>query len=116
MICARAPGSATLPPAIRFDTVQQPDASEPNKSVSVLAPRTSVAVNIPDAATPIAVDAFIVGAGAPNEPQQVIPWSTDKRPPFINTGRHFLRQYQFLYDAKQGYVGMKDQPNRCGEQ
>ncbi|KAA0598475.1 hypothetical protein J2848_001175 [Azospirillum lipoferum] len=106
----------TLPPAIRFDTVQQPDASEPNKSVGVLAPRTSVAVNIPDAANPIAVDAFIVGAGAPNEPQQVIPWSTDKRPPFINTGRHFLRQYQFLYDAKQGYVGMKDQPNGCGEQ
>ncbi|PWC86541.1 hypothetical protein TSH100_12270 [Azospirillum sp. TSH100] len=106
----------TLPPTIRFDTVQQPDASEPNKSVGVLAPGTSVAVNIPDAASPIAVDSFIVGAGSPNEPQQVIPWSTDKRPPFINTGRHFLRQYQFLYDAKQGYVGMKDQPNPCGEQ
>jgi len=52
----------------------------------------------------------------------VIPSSTEppppapKKAPFINTGRHFLRQYQFLYDAKQGYVGMKDQPNPCGEQ
>ncbi len=106
----------TLPHAIRFDTVQQPDKSEPNKTVGVLAPRTSVAVHIPDAVNPIASDAFIVGDRAPNEPEQVIPWSTDKRPPFINTGRHFLRQHQFLYDAKQGYVGMKDQPNPCGEQ
>ncbi|MBY6262248.1 hypothetical protein EI613_10015 [Azospirillum sp. 412522] len=105
----------TVPPAIKFDTIQQPDKSEPNKTVGVLAPRTSVAVHIPDAANPIATDAFIVGSGAPNEPEQVIPWGTDKRPPFINTGRHFLRQSQFLYDAKQGYVGMKDQPNPCGE-
>lgn len=106
----------TVPSAIKFDTVQQPDKSEPNKAVGVLAPQTSVAVHIPDAASPIVTDAFIVGGGAPNEPEQVIPWSTDKRPPFINTGRHFLRQYQFLYDASQGYVGMKDQPNPCGEQ
>lgn len=106
----------TVPPTIKFDTVQQPDRSEPSKTVGVLAPQTSVAVQIPDAANPIATDAFIVGGGAPNEPEQVIPWSTDKRPPFINTGRHFLRQYQFLYDASQGYLGMKDQPNPCGEQ
>lgn len=106
----------TLPPDIRFGTVQQPDKSAPDKSVGVLAPRSSVAVHIPDAVTPIATDAFIVGDRAPNEPEQVIPWSTGKRPPFINTGRHFLRQYQFLYDAAQGYVGMKEQPNPCGEE
>lgn len=106
----------TLPTAIQFDEVEQTDLSEPTKKVGVLAPDTSVAVRIPNAADPIATDAFIVGAGAPNEPAQVIPSSTDTRAPFINTGRHFLRQYQFLYDAKQGYVGMKDQPNPCGEQ
>jgi hypothetical protein len=112
----------TLPPTIQFDTVEQTDLSEPTKTVKVLAPKTSVAVNIPNAADPIAIDAFLVGAGAPNEPAQVIPSSTEppppapKKTPFINTGRHFLRQYQFLYDAKQGYVGMKDQPNLCGEQ
>lgn len=112
----------TLPPSIQFGKVQQADLSEPTKMVWVLAPNTSVAVQIPNAGNPIATDAFIVGAGAPNEPAQVIPSSTEppppapKKAPFINTGRHFLRQYQFLYDAKQGYVGMKDQPNPCGEQ
>jgi hypothetical protein len=112
----------TLPPEIQFGRVEQTDLSEPTKTVKVLAPNTSVAVNIPNATDPIATDAFIVGAGAPNEPAQVIPSSTEppppapKKAPFINTGRHFLRQYQFLYDAKQGYVGMKDQPNPCGEQ
>lgn len=106
----------TLPTAIQFDKVEQTDLSEPTKKVGVLAPNTSVAVRIPNATDPIATDAFIVGAGAPNEPAQAIPSSTDTRAPFINTGRHFLRQYQFLYDATQGYVGMKDQPNPCGEQ
>lgn len=112
----------TLPPTIQFQTVDQADLSEPTKTVKVLAPGTSVAVNIPNAADPVAIDAFIIGAGAPNEPAQVIPSSTEppppapKKAPFINTGRHFLRQSQFLYDAKQGYVGMKDQPNPCGEQ
>ncbi|CAO3413115.1 hypothetical protein [Azospirillum endophyticum] len=112
----------TVPPSIKFEKIQQPDKSEPNKTVGVLAPRSSVAIHIPDATNPIATDAFLVGGGAPNEPAQVIPSSTEppppavKKTPFINTGRHFLRQYQFLYDAKQGYVGMKDQPNPCGEQ
>ena len=112
----------TLPPAIQFDKVQQADLSEPTKTVWVLAPNTSVAVNIPNASDPIATDAFIVGGGAPNEPAQVIPSSTEppppaaKKAPFINTGRHCLRQYQILDDAKQGYVGMKDQPNPCGDQ
>ncbi|MBK1837934.1 hypothetical protein JHL17_10975 [Azospirillum sp. YIM B02556] len=111
----------TVPPSIKFETIRQPDKSEPDKTVGVLAPRTSVAVHIPDSANPIATDAFVIGGGAPNEPVQVIPSSTEPPPPavrkapFINTGRHFLRQYQFLYDAKQGYVGLKDQPNPCGE-
>lgn len=113
----------TLPPSIQFNRVEQPDLSEPTKTVNVMAPQTSVAVHILDTANvSIATDAFIVGSGVPNEPAQVIPMSTEppppapKKAPFINTGRHFLRQYQFLYDASQGYVGMKDQPNPCGEQ
>lgn len=112
----------TVPPTIQFNKVAQTDLSEPTKTVNVLAPQTSVAVQIPDAVNPIATDAFIVGSGVPNEPAQVIPSSTQPPPPatprapFINTGRHFLRQYQFLYDASQGYVGMKEQPNPCGEQ
>lgn len=85
----------TLPLAIQFYTVEQTDLSEPTKTVKVLAPKTSVAVNIPNAVDPVAIDAFIVGAGAPNEPAQVIPSSTEPPPPaprkapFIDTGRPF---------------------------
>ncbi|PWC33302.1 hypothetical protein TSO352_22670 [Azospirillum sp. TSO35-2] len=105
----------TVPPGIQFSTMQQADASEPTKQIGVLATGTKVAVSIPGLPNPIATDAFTIGGGTPVEPVQVIPWSTSERPPFINTGRHFLRQYQFLYDATQGYVGMKVQPNACGE-
>lgn len=105
----------TVPTDIKFSTVQQADASEPSRQIAVLAPGTAVAVNIPGLPNLIATDAFAVGGGTPVEPVQVIPWSSDQRPPFINTGRHVLRQFQFLYDAANGYIGLKDQPNPCGE-
>lgn len=103
----------TVPTAISFQTVQATDASERTKQIGVLAPGTQVAVNIPGLPNPIATDSFTVGQGTPVEPLQVIPWSTDKRPPFINTGRHFLRQFKFLYDAANGYIGIAAQSTIC---
>ncbi|WP_395459459.1 hypothetical protein ACHMW5_26505 [Azospirillum melinis] len=70
----------TLLPTIQFDTVEQTDPNEPTKTVKVPAPGTCVAVNISNAADPIAVDAFLVATAAPNEPAQVIPSSTEPPP------------------------------------
>lgn len=105
----------TVPPGTKLTTVQAPDASEPKRRIGVLADGNSVSVSFPAFPPFIAADAFAVGGGSPVEPVQVIPNVTDKHPPFINTGRHFLRKYQFLYDARQGYLGIKEQPNPCGE-
>lgn len=105
----------TVPAGTKLSTVQAPDASEPKKQIGVLAKGNSVSVSFPATAPFIATDSFTIGGNTPVEPVQVIPSVVDTRPPFINTGRHFLRQYQFLYDAKQGYLGIKAQPNACGE-
>lgn len=105
----------TVPPSTKLTTVKAPDASEPKRQIDVLAPGNSVSVSLPETPEFIAIDAFTIGGNTPVEPKQVIPSITDKHPPFINTGRHFLRQFQFLYDARQGYLGIKDQPNPCGE-
>lgn len=42
--------------------------------------------------------------------------STNDWTPFVNTGRRFLQEYQFLYDAQNGYVGLRPQPSTksCG--
>jgi hypothetical protein len=46
----------------------------------------------------------------PSQPCYVSP-NPPNTPAFVNTGRHFLRQYQFLYDAQHGYVGLQQQSN-----
>ncbi|WP_263144088.1 hypothetical protein [Pseudomonas sp. RIT-PI-AD] len=104
----------TLPTAIRYRTAKEPDASARKVLISVLAKGTEVELKIPDASAPVAQVRYQVGGTQPVTPLQVIPWSSDNRPPFVNTGRHFLRQYQFLYDARQGYVGFKAQTDGCG--
>ncbi|HYE00297.1 MAG TPA: hypothetical protein VEH84_13000 [Alphaproteobacteria bacterium] len=104
----------TVPTATAFQTVKAPDASMKSVMIDVLANGTKVAVQIPDATAPAGGESFVVGGGSPVEPLQVIPWRSDTRPVFINTGRHFLRQTQFLYDAKNGYIGLKPQTEGCG--
>lgn len=103
-----------------FPTVQAPDPSDPTKEVGVLAPGTTVVVSLPAQSDPVAVDSFTVGQGIRCTPEPlVIPnWphagqtsSNGDWTPFVNTGRTFLRKYQLLYDAKNGYVGLK--PQQC---
>lgn len=105
----------TVPTGIRFDTVEETDKSDPKRKLPVLAPGTVMEIRLPASGEAIAAASFTMGHGSPVQPAQVIPDQTDKYPPFLNTGRHFLRQVQYLYDARQGYVGMKPQPNPCGE-
>jgi hypothetical protein len=104
----------TVPSSVQFETVQVRDPSDRSKTVGVLASGTVVAVNLPGLPNPVAVDSFTVGQHAPVEPLLVIPFRSDTRKPFVNTGRHFLRQFQFLYDARNGYVGLKPRADGCG--
>ncbi|HYE49413.1 MAG TPA: hypothetical protein VEB20_07480 [Azospirillaceae bacterium] len=110
----------TVPSSMTFQTVSAPDASEPSRTVQVLAPGTTVSVAFAGTAGTVATDAFTISAPGiappqPQEPLQVIPWmGKEQKPTFINTGRHFLRQVQFLYDPSGGHVGFKPQSGGCG--
>lgn len=103
----------TVPSSVKYQTVKQKDVST-SQYIQVLAPGTTVVVNLPGLPTPVTVDSFTVGQNEPQEPLQVIPWPSDVKQPFVNTGRHFLRKYQFLYDAGNGYVGLKLQADGNG--
>lgn len=108
----------TVPTAVRYATEREPDASARKVLIDVLAKGTEVQISVPGAVTaeraPVVQTRYRVGGSDPITPYQVISWSSDSRAPFVNTGRHFLRQYQFLYDARQGYVGLKPQVEGCG--
>lgn len=104
----------TVPSSAQLNTVQVQDPSDRSKTVGVLASGTTMAVNLPGLPNPVAVDSFTVGQRTPVEPLLVIPFRSNTRSPFVNTGRHLLRQFQFLYDARNGYVGLKPQADGCG--
>ncbi len=104
----------TLPLAANYSTVVEPDDSDPSGFIQVLADGTTVGVSLPGVPDPVAVDWFTVGDGTPLEPRHVIPWQSATSPTFVNTGRHFLRRYQLLYDARNGYIGVKSQTGGCG--
>ncbi|EPX58030.1 hypothetical protein D187_004319 [Cystobacter fuscus DSM 2262] len=58
---------------------------------------------------PIASYTFTVGNTPPPnplQPAQVIT-STKGKSAFVNTGRHFLRGFDVLYDADGGFFGLK---------
>lgn len=46
-------------------------------------------------------------AANPLAPYLTIPRRSDTRPPFVNTGRHFLRGFLYLYDADGGRIGLR---------
>ncbi len=108
----------TVPTSVRYATAREPDASARKVMIDVLAKGTEVQISVPGpvggGSAPVVQTRYRVGGSDPITPYQVIPWSSDSRPPFVNTGRHFLRQYQFLYDARQGYIGLKPQGDGCG--
>lgn len=109
----------TVPSTVKFDTVPEKDLSVPSRTLKVLAPKSTVKVSFPDAVKPVASYGFTLGDTSNIlAPAQAIP-SMGKTPAaFVNTGRHFLREFQFLYDAEEGQVGLKrldkTQETGCG--
>ncbi len=92
---------------MQYQTVSETDASVPGKQFPVLAPMTTVKVSFPNARSPAASYGFAVGDENKLAPTQAIPMHRDEQPAFVNTGRHFLRGFRFLYDADGGQVGLK---------
>ena len=104
--------------------VSQQNPCNTSEVVKMLPPGNSVVVNLTTQTqtgqTGQVGTVNLVGAQTTSvTPCYVVPDLTNPpngqpKPVFVNTGRHFLRQYQFLYDAKNGYVGLQSQANNCG--
>ena len=52
-------------------------------------------------------DLTVGGEGNEMEPTEVIVDQTDTQSPFFNTGRHLYRDFDVLYDAIGGYLGLR---------
>lgn len=121
-MCVEINGSRCLPGAVLFDTgipqmyatvaplpvdtvrVHFPHTS-PNL-VTAFAPGTRVTVRFPDAANPVAWYGFTVsGTGNPLAP--AMPIVAHDSATFVNTGLHFYRGFQVLYDADGGWLGLR---------
>jgi hypothetical protein len=97
----------TVPPQVPVKTVSATDLSDKDKKVNVLADKSRVTVRFPGQDDPIAFYTFTVGDGTnPMQPAQVIT-SQKGTVAFVNTGLHFLRNFNVLYDADGGLFGLK---------
>jgi hypothetical protein len=97
----------TVTSQVPVTTVLAPDLSGPKRRVPVLKDGSRVTVRFPGNDNPIAFYTFTVGDQSnPMGPAQVIT-STNGTTAFVNTGRHFLRHFNVLYDAEAGLLGLK---------
>jgi len=101
--------SSSLP---KQDFVQVQDPSNHALPVWALAPGNTVTVNLPAQSNPVVKYSYTV-QGTKLAPVPVVipnpqPYETPgQKPPFVNTGRTILLDYQYLYDFKNGYIGLK---------
>ncbi|WP_052518942.1 hypothetical protein [Archangium violaceum] len=99
----------TVTSQVNVQTKLAPDLSVKGKKVPVLVDGSQVTVRFPDNEAPVASYTFTVGDTAqanPLAPAQVITTANGKTV-FVNTGRHFLRGFNVLFDAEGGLFGLK---------
>jgi hypothetical protein len=102
-----------IPKRVTYQTAPSENAST-KQAAAILANTTQITIKLPEDIQPIVTTGFTIGNKEAIEPLQVIPWSWEQPYAFLNTGRHFLRAWQFLYDADHGYVGLKPAADTCG--
>ncbi|MFM2043031.1 MAG: hypothetical protein RLY86_1607 [Pseudomonadota bacterium] len=90
-----------------LNTVLQPNPSEKGKEVPALPTGAEVKVTIPATGTPAATYSFTVGNAADTLQPSLVIVTSAGTPAFVNTGRHFLRGFEMLYDADGGWVGFR---------
>jgi hypothetical protein len=95
----------TMTPSIPVHTVPVRNPSTGNL-VPGLPNGARVRVSFPNAASPMAFYTFVVGGANPMQPTVALvnPAAT---PAFVNTGRHFLRDFDVLFDAVGGLYGLR---------
>jgi hypothetical protein len=100
----------TVTPQVPVTRDSARDLSRPCVSVPVLRNGSTVTVAFPDSLQSIASYTFVVGDSAnPVAPAQVIS-NPDRDSAFVNTGRHFFRNFNVLFDADSGYFGLRRAP------
>lgn len=88
-------------------TTQQPNPSEKGKLVPALAAGSAVTVSVPATGTPAVTYSFTVGNPADTLQPSLVIVTGPGSPAFVNTGRHFLRGFEMLFDADGGWVGFR---------
>lgn len=77
----------------------------PGSSLPECAPEgTKIEVYLPNQSNPVAFYSFIVGEGN-NLMQPKNVHVTKSGAPFLNTSRHVLAGFNYIYDSTNGYVG-----------
>lgn len=107
----------TIPTSIPVHRVPSESPSRPGVKVPVLANNHTVSVQFGSrAGTRSSTDgkdsrlgySFMVGDEEEDVvPTQVITTVSNIIAPFANTGRHFLRRYDVMFDAKEGWFGVR---------
>jgi hypothetical protein len=107
----------SLPSDVQVRSVCASDPSVKKVQVNALQDGSRVAVRFPDDQNTIAFYSFIVGDEAnPMLPDLVIlprpqpctlPLPPSNAATFVNTGRHFLRRFDVLFDAEGGKFGLR---------
>lgn len=102
----------TIPPSIPVIRIRKESPSRPGTDVSVLTDDQIVDVDFGNSASRESMEysgyMFFVGH-VENEvaPTQVITTVSNITAPFVNTGRHLLRRYNVLFDARDGWYGVR---------
>jgi hypothetical protein len=109
-------GFLTPPTGVTLSTGQGPYGAECNTAPPTCAVSgTTVQISFPDQANPVASFGYVVGAN--NGPQTGNPVSplavavVRNSSPFLNTAVHFLQAFDYLYDAANGFVGLRTTNN-----
>ncbi|GLS20737.1 hypothetical protein GCM10007874_37540 [Labrys miyagiensis] len=84
-----------------------PNPSRAGAEATGLTAGAEVTVSFPDGASPIAQYAFTVGDTGDKAAPSVVLVNRPGTPAFVNTGRHFLRDYDVAFDADGGWFGFR---------
>lgn len=98
----------TLPPSVPMDVIEAPSKSHPDRPVLKLTDGQNITVYFGSEEPYIDGYQFTTGDKEGElVPDQVTVTKSDQKQPYINTGRHFYRGFDVLYDPTGGYLGIR---------
>ncbi|KAH8691580.1 hypothetical protein BGW36DRAFT_388618 [Talaromyces proteolyticus] len=98
----------TIPPSVPVKLISKPSKTNPSGKVSTLADGQNLTVYFGSEGSYAAMYNLVVGEdGNDMAPTQVSVTQSDTKSPYYNSGRHFYRDFDVLYDAIGGYLGLR---------